>query len=59
LASIEFGVKGGSAAERAREPLDAGEHRALIESRWPSSRGLDPEADAVLARRRPLDLLRG
>src|SRR5579864_1247544 len=51
------GVKGGSAAERARAPLDAVEHRALIERRWPSSRGSDPEAETVLVRRRAFNRL--
>jgi hypothetical protein len=62
--TVSYGVTGGgSAAERcegtrAREPLDAVEHRALIEGDGPVSRRLDPEADTVLARRRPLDHLR-
>jgi hypothetical protein len=32
---------------------------AVIERRWPVSTGSDPEADAVVVRRRSLDRLRG
>jgi len=46
-------------AAKVEKPFDAGEHRAPIERRWPSSRGSEPEADAELARRRPLNLLLG
>ena len=33
------GVKGGSAAERSEGTLDAAEHRAPIERRWPGPEG--------------------